>query len=283
MISVAFFIIEFAIFGFIGNTLYLKHVKSKVEKGYTGIDDYNSIDPIWCVLFAGLSALIYSFVFLLPVKGVPLWGASLVVGIVSALIISIPWIIDCKKCCSQGTVEPLQVNEGSIGKYLEKANSQNMFAAASIMFACILMTGVTNSMASKMVGEQKSQLEKLAEDHDKTPNDDKMPDSAASDSKITEQLNKTSEEVEETQDDSELSEISGSVSEVQNSNIDDQLANLADEIDKTLSDSKNSEVSEEIVEAEESDETLNASENFDTSIQNDQNLGQSFDEDIDQD
>ena len=225
-----------------------------------------------------------SLVFLLPIKGVPLWGASLVVGIVSALIISIPWIIDCKKCCSQGTVELLQVNEGSIGKYLEKANSQNMFAAAWIFFACILITGVTNSIASKMVGDKiKGQLEKIAEDLDKMPNDDKVPDSAATDSKITEQLDKTSEEVEETQDDSELSDISGSVAEIQNDNIDDQLANLADEIDKTLNDSKNSEVSEEIVEAEESDGTLNASENFDVSIQNDQNADQSFDEDIDQD
>jgi hypothetical protein len=145
VVTIAILIIEFVIFGFIGNKLYLNHVKSKVAKGYAELEGYNSIDPIWCVLYAGLSALMNSLVFLLPVKGVPLWGASLVVGIVSALIISIPWIIDCKKCCSQGTVELLQVNEGSIGKYLEKANSQNMFAAAWIFFAVSPMNLLSTS------------------------------------------------------------------------------------------------------------------------------------------
>ncbi len=282
--SISRFLIIFVVFGFIGNTLYLKHVKSKVEKGYAEIQDYNSIDPIWSVLYVGLLVFAGSFFMLLIGKGVPLWGVNLIGVVVQLLIISIPWMIDCKKCCSQEIAAPLQVNEESIGKYLEKANSQKMFAAVWVLIACLLITGVSGIVAAKMVGEQiQSRLEKISEDLDKMPNDDKVPDSAATDSKITEQLDKTSEEVEETQDDSELSDISGSVAEIQNDNIDDQLANLADEIDKTLNDSKNSEVSEEIVEAEESDGTLNASENFDVSIQNDQNSDQSFDEDIDQD
>ena len=52
--SISRFLIIFVVFGFFGNTLYLKHVKSKVEKRYSEIEDYNSIDPIWCVLSAGL-------------------------------------------------------------------------------------------------------------------------------------------------------------------------------------------------------------------------------------
>jgi len=266
--NIALFIIEFAIFGFIGNTLYLKHVKSKVEKGYAEIQDYNSIDPIWSVLYVGLLVFAGSFFTLLIGKGVPLWGVNLIGVVVQLLIISIPWMIDCKKCCSQGIVAPLPVNEESIGKYLEKANSQKMFAAVWVLIACLLITGVSGIVAAKMVGEQiQSRLEKISEDLDKMPNDTKELDAAK-----TEQLDKISEEPEEATKDSEDSEVSGAVSEVQNSNIDDQIANLSDEIDKTLDDSQNSEITEEAVESEESSETQNA-----------QISDQSFDENEDQD
>ena len=266
--NITLFIIKFAIFGFIGNTLYLKHVKSKVEKGYAEIQDYNSIDPIWSVLYIGLSVLAGSLYMLLIGKGVPLWGVNLIGGVVQLLIISIPWIIDCKECCSQEIVVPLQVNEESIGKYLEKANSQKMFAAVWVLIACLLVTVISSRVAAKIVGEQiKGRLEKIAEDLDKMPNDTKELDAAK-----TEQLDKISEEPEEATKDSEDSEVSGAVSEVQNSNIDDQIANLSDEIDKTLDDSQNSEITEEAVESEESSETQNA-----------QISDQSFDETEDQD
>ena len=279
VISLLLYIVEFIIFGFLGNTLYYKHVKSKIAKGYSKIEGYNSVDPIWCVLYVILSILLGSIIPFFPVS---FWVSGLVVGVVSLLIIAIPWAIECKSLCSQESVEPVEINEESVGKYLEKASAKNMFAAMWILIVGILLVGISTTVATKMVGNEiKDQLNKIAEEVSKVPNDSEKLD--AKSNEVTAQLNKISKEIEQTEKNSESSEVSGAVAEIQNDNIDDQLANLADEIDKTLNDSKNSEVTEEIAEAEESDGTLNASENFDTSIQNNQNSDQSLDEDIDQD
>ncbi len=283
--NIAHFIIEFAIFGFIGNTLYYKHVKSKVAKGYSKMEGYNSIDPIWSVLYVGLSALFSLLItILLSMKGVSLWVSTVIAGIISVLIIAIPWAIDSKKCCSQEVVGTVLVNEESVGRYLEKANSQKMFAAMWVLIACLLAVGVS-SVGAKMIGERiKSRLEKIADDLDKMPNDSKKLDDASNNT--TEQLNNVSEDINETSEESnvgieeasKMSDVSDAISEVQNSSIDDQIANLADEIDKTLNDSKNSEITEDSINSKESNENLNTAENSDEPTQDDQDPDQSSDE-----
>jgi len=45
-VSVLFSLILFVGFGFFGNTLYYKYVRSQVSKGYANMPDYNPIDPI---------------------------------------------------------------------------------------------------------------------------------------------------------------------------------------------------------------------------------------------
>ena len=174
IISLVLFVIEFLCFGFFGNLIYYEDVKSKVSKGYTEIESYNPINPLWSVLWMILPYLVVSgFFTVIMISVLVIWNISpsdqtiiFVLNLLQLLLIAIPWVIDYKKFHSQESTEPKAVTEESINKYLDKANPKCMFMAMWIwisglilvMFLSILSVSVTKAIGNKI----KNQLDKIA-------------------------------------------------------------------------------------------------------------------------
>ncbi len=134
VISVVLFIIKFAIFGFVGNTLYLKHVKSKVTKGYAEISDYNPVDPVWSLLYSALGSLLkmlsIPFFVVASVSGEAIQNLSY---LFASFIIAIVWAVDYRKFHPQESAEPIAVTEESVNRYLEKSDLKQMISAICVL------------------------------------------------------------------------------------------------------------------------------------------------------
>lgn len=174
-ISILSFLIWFSVLGFFGNTLYYKHVKSQISKGYAKMPDYNPIDPIWS--FIGVGILVPFFVGILSGilivigKGiVSTNGAALLSILLQILILSIPWMMDQKKFCPRESVKSVNVTEKSIDQFLEKSDQRHMFIAVSIWIVSMILSIVFAYMAIKAVSSITSnQATGISEKIDKTP------------------------------------------------------------------------------------------------------------------
>ncbi|MBO7642332.1 MAG: DUF2628 domain-containing protein [Alphaproteobacteria bacterium] len=177
--SCVFSLILFIGFGFFGNSLYYKHIKSKVTKGYAEIANYNSIDPIGGIVIVGIvmPLLVGIFGGILVLAKV---FSSHVIGLLSVPIqivfIAIVWAIDHKKFHSQESVEPVEVTDESVNVYLEKANPKRLTVSMGIyVISYLLFLPIVTIVAvagMKYTGKKiLNQLDKIAEEIDKVPND----------------------------------------------------------------------------------------------------------------
>ena len=147
LISIIFQLVMFIGFGFFGNSLYYKHVKSKIAKGYAEITNYNSINPVWGIVVFGVVVPFLvgvSSVFLIMERG----GISknvflLFVPLMQVFFMVIPWAIDYKKFRSQESVEPAEVTEESVNAYLEKANPKRLTLSIGIGVISHLLSSFT--------------------------------------------------------------------------------------------------------------------------------------------
>ena len=174
-ISILSFLIWFSVLGFFGNTLYYKHVKSQISKGYAKMPDYNPIDPIWS--FIGVGILVPFFVGILSGilivigKGsVSTNGAALLSILLQVLILSIPWAMDQKKFRPKESAKSVNVTEKSIDQFLEKSDQRHMFMAVSVwivfMILSIVFTYMTLKAVSNIAGNRATGI---SEKIDKTP------------------------------------------------------------------------------------------------------------------
>ena len=177
--SCVFSLILFIGFGFFGNSLYYKHIKSKVTKGYAEIANYNSIDPIGGIVIVGIvmPLLVGIFGGILVLAKV---FSSHVIGLLSVPIqivfIAIVWAIDHKKFHSQESVEPVEVTDESVNVYLEKANPKRLTVSMGIYvisYLLLLPVVAVVAVAGMKYTNKKilNQLDKIAEEIDKVPND----------------------------------------------------------------------------------------------------------------
>ena len=118
-------------FGFFGNSLYYKHVKSKVTKGYAEISDYNPVDPVWSLLYSALGSLLkmLSIPVLVLFLSVPSRVMNDLSFLFDLIIIAIVWTVDYRKFHSQESLEPLAITEESVNRYLEKSDLKQMISA----------------------------------------------------------------------------------------------------------------------------------------------------------
>ena len=119
-------------FGFFGNTIYYKTVKSKISKGYKKIESYKAIDPV-----PPLILFVYWFVFLpflclLPSEN----QVMLLCTLFEPIVIAVFWAIDYKKYHKQESVEQEKVDEESVNQYLNKDNPKYLGVALAGVFAC---------------------------------------------------------------------------------------------------------------------------------------------------
>lgn len=165
-VSIMFSIIMFVGFGFFGNTLYNKHVKSQISKGYNKISDYNLIDPIGCVLSICSGQL---FVEWLVPALIPNNIRSLIQFFVQTFVIAVLWAIDYKKFHLRESAKPIKVTKDSVNKYLEKSDSQQIGTAVGIWFFTIFLLAVSSEIFGRP-GQNalENQLNKEAEETDKT-------------------------------------------------------------------------------------------------------------------
>ncbi|MCR4624324.1 MAG: DUF2628 domain-containing protein [Alphaproteobacteria bacterium] len=180
--SCVFLLILFIGFGFFGNSLYYKHIKSKVTKGYAEIANYNSIDPIGGIVIVGIVMPILVGIFGGILVSAKVFSSH-VIGLLSVPIqivfIAIIWAIDHKKFHSQESVEPVEVTDESVNIYLEKDNPKHLTISMGIgvisyllSFLLILsMVGVLAVVGMKATGKKISnQLDKIGEEVSKMPN-----------------------------------------------------------------------------------------------------------------
>lgn len=185
VISLIFYFLCVVLFGFFGNTLYYKDVKSKIAKGYAEMERYNSIDPIGGIILSG--AVYWLCAFFLPVlslKGVTsentvnLWGIAM-----GGFFVAIPWAINYKKFHVQESAEPVEVTEESVNAYLEKANPKHLTGPMMVgvlfimtpltivlvsLSLLLLMGFYINTTGNKVAQQQRS--DKVVEEVSKTPN-----------------------------------------------------------------------------------------------------------------
>ncbi len=158
MVLLAFSVILFVVFGFFGNEIYYREVKSKVAKGYAKIEDFNPISPMWSIL----SVVVPSFIsyaalrlFVMSESGVRI---SILSWIAMGLVVAAPWIIDQKKFQSQESFKEVKVDENSVNKYLEKSDSSSMSAAFGVLLAYYLVSFLSG--AAQYVNEDKQITDK---------------------------------------------------------------------------------------------------------------------------
>ncbi len=160
-VSYIFWLIVFVGFGFFGNNLYYKHVKSKIAKGYAEIADYNSIDPVWGIFLV----IIENFVTLmLPIALAGTFEKRLLLTAVSVFIIAVSWTIDYKR----ESVEPIEVTKESVNQYLKKSSSKylalyfiTMFLTYELGICYWSMLQVHKSYARLRQSDEKSRVEKI--------------------------------------------------------------------------------------------------------------------------
>jgi len=151
--------------GRFGNTLYYKHVKSQVSKGYAEMPEYNPVDPVWSVLYSMLGSLLKMviiplFVLFSPVLVKVINNSS---SLFEILIISIVWAIDYRKFHPQESAEPIAVTEESVNNYLKKSNLTQMIAAlCALIFISLMYVATTHSL--KVLGKKVlNQLDAMSE------------------------------------------------------------------------------------------------------------------------
>ncbi|MBO7537556.1 MAG: DUF2628 domain-containing protein [Alphaproteobacteria bacterium] len=177
--SYVFLLILFICFGFFGNTLYYKYIKSKIAKGYAEIANYNSIDPIGGIVIVGIVMPLLVGIFGGILVSAKVFSSH-VIGLLSVPIqivfIAIVWAIDHKKFHSQESVEPVEVTDESVNVYLEKDNPKHLTISMGIGVISYLLflpiVAIVAVAGMKYTGKKiLNQLDKIAEEIDKTPND----------------------------------------------------------------------------------------------------------------
>lgn len=185
--SALLFVIQFLCFGFFGNLLYYENVKSKVSKGYTEIEEYNPIDPLWSILCIVLPYLVASGFLTVIIIGVLIilhvapseMIISLVLSLLQLVCVAIPWVIEYKKFHSQESVEPKAVTDESMNKYLDKANPKCMFAAMWIWFSGLILViflSILSVSVTKAIGKRiLNQLNEMSVDIKKNSKKSEIP------------------------------------------------------------------------------------------------------------
>ena len=149
--------------GIFGNTLYYKHVKSQVSKGYAEMPEYNPVDPIWSVLYSTLGSLLEMLsipLFVLLSVSVEVINNSS--SLFAILIIAIVWAIDYRKFHPQESAEPIAVTEESVNNYLKKSNLTRMIAALCALVFISLMYVATTSFLTVLGKKVLNQLDAMS-------------------------------------------------------------------------------------------------------------------------
>ncbi|MBO7454434.1 MAG: DUF2628 domain-containing protein [Alphaproteobacteria bacterium] len=120
-----FLLISVVGFGFFGNTLYYKHVKSKIAKGYAEIANYNSIDPVCGIFLVIIKNLV---ILMLPAALAGTHEKRLLLTAVVVFIIAVSWTIDYE------SGEPIKVTKESVNQYLKKSSSKYLAVYFITMF-----------------------------------------------------------------------------------------------------------------------------------------------------
>jgi len=168
-------------FGFWGNSLYYKTIKSGISKGYAEITGYNAIDPIGSMVIIGVVIPLLIGItsgILVAAKvtssGVAVWLSPLM----NVFFIAIFWAINYRKFHAQEPVESVEVTEEAVNKYLEKANPKRLTVSVGIttvtyLISFLLILSVMFVLAVvgvKATGEKiLRQLNEISENIDKTP------------------------------------------------------------------------------------------------------------------
>lgn len=177
LISAILYLVMFIGFGFFGNSLYYKHVKSKIAKGYAEIADYNSIDPMWSIVALGvvMPLLVGIAAGISVSKNIVSKNVfDLLTTLVQVIFIAIPWMINYKKFHSQESVEPVEVTEESVNKYLDKANPERLtvsmgIGAISYLLSFLFILYMVSVLAVEATGGKILQdLNKIGENVGKT-------------------------------------------------------------------------------------------------------------------
>lgn len=158
IVLLSFSLILFAVFGFFGNEIYYKEVKSKVSKGYAKIENYNPIIPVWSILSTVVPSLVCYMVyrlFSMSESGVQM---AIVSWISMCFVIAVPWLNDRKKFQPQEASTAVKVDEGSINKYLDKADSSCMATAFGILIAFYFFSFLSGT--TQYVKENKKETDK---------------------------------------------------------------------------------------------------------------------------
>jgi len=171
MVVMAFSIILFGVFGFYGNEIYYKEVKSKVAKGYVKIERFNPINPMWSILSAIVPSLVSYIVGVS--KSVVLISISS--WVVMGIAVAVPWIIDQKKFQAQESSTEVKVDGNSVNKYLEKSDSSSMSIAFGILlvyYVFSFLSGVAQYMNEDKQVTDKEVAQIINEvDHDAVSSD----------------------------------------------------------------------------------------------------------------
>ncbi len=199
---VVFWLVLFIVFGSWGNTLYYKNIKSKIAKGYAEITNYNPIDPIGGIVIIGVIISILKWIIsgILIAAKVSSSADDCVSPSLYVFFIAILWAINYKKCHAQESAEPVEVTEESVNKYLERANPKRLtvslgVATVAYLISFLLLLSMMSVFAvagMKATGDKiKQQLDKIAEEVDKTPNNSKKSVKIRTDNKTRKQLDET--------------------------------------------------------------------------------------------
>ncbi len=142
----AFSGILFVIFGFFGNEIYYKEVKSKITQGYIKFEDYNPIIPMWSILSAVAPSLIcYVAYRLFPASKIDVY-MSILSWISMSFVIAIPWISDYKEFQLRKSRASVEVKESSVNRFLDKANAEYMAAAFGVLIIFYCFSFVSGMM-----------------------------------------------------------------------------------------------------------------------------------------
>jgi len=150
--------------GRFGNTLYYKHVKSQVSKGYAEMPEYNPVDPVWSVLYSMLESLLKMVIIPILVFS-SLSGEAIknLSYLFESFIVAIVWAVDYRKFHPQESAEPIAVTEESVNNYLKKSNLTQMIAAlCALIFISLMYVATTHSL--KVLGKKVlNQLDAMSE------------------------------------------------------------------------------------------------------------------------
>ena len=121
------FVIISVFFGFCGNAIYFRSIKTRIARGYLKIKNYNSISPIWSVIPALAASVTF---YLIPASydlGLkPVTAMNVYPGLPMVLFILVAWAIDCKTDYLKEYWISTEFEKEFVNEYLEKANSRNM-------------------------------------------------------------------------------------------------------------------------------------------------------------